>query len=945
MTLSPKEEAVLSLIASDAAYENYFFKKVSDIRWFYPLKEGGYFMPNKNPLPIPAEQEGLFTIPEWNILPYLERVSQQVTIAGNEKYIDELLAIITEVSNYKDSNVQHIDNYRTWYYFTKILVNLPNDKITEDIINLISIWFDSKFGTTLPSSEISTKLLPKFLTDNPEDIKKAEKIINIITTIKAFPLSEERAKIFGKKEEARFVADSYWLKEDFDKYSETIGKKCSEKVIEDLANKIKSLIKKEEDGTYTSFYDEPEYSMTEPLELLTFILKRVLLTKAESDVIIIKEVLKQFFKDKYLYFPKMAIYVIGQNMDKYSDLFWEILDTEIGNLIIEKTLYLGDELKILLGNLKNLSHEQIKKLDEKIKSASEKLVFEEDVERYKAIRKQEIYEALSHDQYFKNLYEEMKKITNEDVSLHSAVRMVEPPKGYKSSPLTKEEIIKMPNDKLVKFLATFKTEDLWKGPTIEGLTTLIGEVAKEMPEKFLNDMGSFKNTGFTYIYEILNGIRNVWNGKKNIDWNRLFVFIKPYIDRKEFWEDKFIVENDRRGGVTHHWIAGIVSDLIQDGTRDDAWAFHEQYFEKAEEIVFLLLDNLKDEEDKERTDYVTYSLNTSLGRTITALILLALRIARVNSKKSIVRNIKWKPEFKKKYEEILNNKMIEGFVNLGHYMPNLYYLDKEWVKVKIKALENEKGNKYWEAFVDGYLSIGEVYDEFYVLMRDHYQYGLSYDFKERRDGEHVIQHICIGYLRGREKLDDSNSLFRKIIDAWKPEQIKEIINYFRMQRDFLGASSDENEKMKGKIIEFWKLLYEKYNKKDESSLTKDDKQILSSASELTVFLPKIDAESYKWLILSAYYVHEDFKSSFFIKYLNVLKDKGDRKETAKYIGEIYLKMLEKGTPDHDQKHIRSIVEFLYDADAIDSANRICHIYGAKGLDFLKDIYEKYPGNT
>lgn len=52
-------------------------------------------------------------------------------------------------------------------------------------------------------------------------------------------------------------------------------------------------------------------------------------------------------------------------------------------------------------------------------------------------------------------------------------------------------------------------------------------------------------------------------------------------------------------------------------------------------------------------------------------------------------------------------------------------------------------------------------------------------------------------------------------------------------------------------------------------------------------------------------------------------------------------MLDKITPDYDQTHIRSIVEFLYNAGAKGSANKICNIYGSRGHEFLRDIYEKY----
>jgi len=56
-------------------------------------------------------------------------------------------------------------------------------------------------------------------------------------------------------------------------------------------------------------------------------------------------------------------------------------------------------------------------------------------------------------------------------------------------------------------------------------------------------------------------------------------------------------------------------------------------------------------------------------------------------------------------------------------------------------------------------------------------------------------------------------------------------------------------------------------------------------------------------------------------------------------------MLEKITPDFDQKHIRSIVEFLYNSGAMDSANKICNIYGSRGYEFLRDIYERHSDKT
>jgi hypothetical protein len=932
-------EFILKLMEEEH-YRNYFFKKATALHWFPILKKEGVFKPSEKTKPQEAKEKGLFSIPVWNVLFYLDAVSQKVTLPENQKYISELLSIIKEVSTYEDAKGKHIDNYRTWYYFVKILLNIPNKNITEEVINLIPIWLDSKFDTSVPGSEIATKLLPKFLTDSPEDINKAEKIIESITAIKSHVFPRKRAKILGEKKEKRLVVDPYWLKEAFDKYSEIIGVRCSKRVIEDLANKIRSLLKRNEDGTYESFYEEPERTINDPLRMLTLILKRILLAKTKSDVEIARGILEGFLKDKFLLFPKMAIYCIGQNMDHYGQLFWELLENKTGLVIMGNALYFGDELKYLLKNLKPLSEEKREILKIRIEHGTKLHAPKEDTERYLALFRQEIYEALSHDSYFKDLYEEMKKITNVDTELHPAIGRVRTRWGPGPPPLTKEEVLRMTNIELAEFLSKFKTRDSWEGPSVGGMSDTLKEAVRADPNKFADNLGLFEDVGFIYIYSILDGLRESYKEMKNFNWGKVFDFVNQYIKKDQFWKDEYIVaKGEWLGGANHEWVIGVIAELIEDGTKDDSWAFAEEHFEVAKEIIFYLLR--EPEGDKDISDYLTYTLNTPCGKLISSLINLALRIARVNEKKGIKTETRWSKEYKNKFDDILNKKIIEAYTSVGRFLPYLSYLDKNWVVDKIEQISTEKGSKYWEAFMDGYLSIGVVYDDLYELMRGHYQYGLSYDFKDKRNQEHFIQHICIGYLRDHEKLDDRSSFFKKIINAWKPDQIGEVIGFFWMQRDIVKETSKENEMIREKIMEFWRHLYSKYKGKDQKVFTQEDRKILSEASKLAVFLPEIDSESYGWLMLSAPHVHEDFNSPFFIEYLDALKNKGDSRETAKYIGEIYLEMLESITPDFDEKHIRSIAEFLYNAGAQKNANKICNIYGRRGYEFLRDIYEKY----
>lgn len=1038
MTLTPKEEAVLKLIQEDTTYENYFFKKVSAIRWFFPLKEKGFFTPLKAPPPKPADQEGYFAIPEWNVLPYLERVSQQINITGNEQYIDELLKIIREVSNYRDENGRHIDNYRTWWYFTKILLNLPNDKITDEIIDLLPVWLGTTFSASLPSTEISGKLLPKFLSSNSNvDWKKAERIIEIITGIRWVPTPEKQRNVFKENEEARTIVEPYRLKKAFQKNAKRIGEVCSIGTIHIIAKRVleifrrqylsssdveyngkdyqirhilcangihqiilhslnypddwdgysrdkieKNLIKEipipefhdkaefiakvkevfigERFSTLTTEFDEalslvysfqdysyiwfnslgasPEHIPDDAKGLLTYILKEILSEKAHFDREGTREVLEKFLNHEYHYplFKRLAIFIASTEWEKYKEYFFRLVDLE--DLRCFEYPDYKAELAILIENNFNKFTMNEKAIIKEIITNGPQILPHENPERYTAYWKLKWLSLLKDDPEFVALYEEQKGITGIDREKFSFGTEVKTITGFGPSPLTTEEILRLSNEELAAKLQEFRSEKTWEGKTVGGFSIALSEAAKTDPIKFIGNLSPFRYTGFIYVYEMLSGIRDAWNEKKDIDWGKLVTFIQDYISPDKFWNDAYIVEKgDFLGGADHEWVSGIVGELIQDGTREDAWAFSEDYFDKAKAIIFLLLR--KTEESEEVSDYYTDALNNPCGKLITALVYLALRIVRVNDLKGIKADPRWMPEYRAKFEELLHEKIIEAYTLLGRFLPNLVYLDKEWAKDKISQALSEKGTRHWLAFMEGYLAAGKVQDNLYHLMRPHYEHGLSHEFKNRHNQESLIQHICIGYLRGNETLDTTESLFKKIIDTWNPEQIQEVLSFFWMQRDYLAERSDENEKIRAKIMEFWKLLYEKYKGKDEDTLSREDKRILSSASRLAAILSQLDTKSYEWLMLSAPHVHEEFNAPFFIEYLNDLRDKVDSTETAKFIGGLYLKMLERSTPDFDQAHIQSLVKFLYDAGAKEDASKICNIYGEQGHEFLSDIYD------
>lgn len=204
--------------------------------WFSFLKAEGYFDPEKNPEPVQVK-EG-FQIPYWEALSYLEKLSIQISQGNETELTDEVVAIIRNVSEHPK------DNYRTWYLFIKILSNLPNEKIPLDVLNFIPVWLTGKFDTMLQTSELTEKLLPKFLNDAPTvaDIEKAELILHYLFQLEKAEFQEDVWDGEGNSYRSRLYL--HFLSDKFEKrnLASKVVKYCSDNVILELGRTIKFLL-------------------------------------------------------------------------------------------------------------------------------------------------------------------------------------------------------------------------------------------------------------------------------------------------------------------------------------------------------------------------------------------------------------------------------------------------------------------------------------------------------------------------------------------------------------------------------------------------------------------------------------------------------------------------------------------------------------------------------
>lgn len=253
--LTIEEQQILHLVKTDVDQARYFWARVKSLKWFSVLNKEDYF----NPEQIELDENGNASF--WNVLDYLERISEQVKKKPkeNKSYAVELLKIINEIVEFSKTRKQvgkPLNNYHIWWYCVKILNNIPNDIILEHLApgtggddrnskynfrTWLEEWISSSFGDSLITSDIGGNLLGKFLKD-AKTIPYAETIINIITEIRA----GSTKNVFSEREDARLICDSCWILDSFQKYHKEIGAKCSDNIVYDLADKLKKTMKYEQ---------------------------------------------------------------------------------------------------------------------------------------------------------------------------------------------------------------------------------------------------------------------------------------------------------------------------------------------------------------------------------------------------------------------------------------------------------------------------------------------------------------------------------------------------------------------------------------------------------------------------------------------------------------------------------------------------------------------------
>ncbi len=917
-------EKIFQLIKNDKSQENHFFEVLAStsnaLPWLKPLLERGYFDPRNNPPPeeVPT-QKGSFTIPRWNVLGCLENIARQNASNPTEEITASLVSVVDSIITYKNETGERIDNSTTDWVIVKVIFTFPVEKITEAHIEFVRTALRSRWGSvSLVASELGTTAFRHLIDHNTKEL-----LLKLLDVVLDYKKNDDRIP-----EKYSSIIDEYWLNDMLEKHKVGIAKLCAVQAAEVALTKMHNIIsddaKQFHAAMITTIEDHPQMHFPNHYQcrLVRFVRDMYGLAAPQQ----LRETIASLVQEEHPIFKRIAIHTINVHYDELNSLFWEWH----GNPLEEK--WLKHELyELLKARSVYFTKEELVKLMNWIETKKYYIPNEvkEEPERnkYTAYYKKEWLSAIlvTKDKDVLSAYQSYEAIEPSQPDHPGFDFWTEIRWGGNEPLIDKNELLRKSNLELAQYLKDFKGTGKWKEPDREDISEAFRDCVMNYPEHYSTDLDPFLAFDRMYQYALIRGLQEAWRANKDFTWGDILQFTLKMITPADFWNETN--EPEKRYDYRVQ-IVGQIADLIEEGTKDDRHAFDNILLPIADEILLILGKKTKFQIEEDN-GFMSLALNSPRGRILSSMVIYSLRYSRLLGKATE----RWAKPIKQYFDDLLSSPTqppIEFYVTLGRYLPNLYYLEKEWVVSKVNQIFSTTDDKAWEAAFTGYLySTNSVYSDLYMLLRQNGHYGkaLKTAFADSHCIQGIVGHICVGYLEEWEKLEDEKSLMRQLIDSGNIGKLSEIIGFFWMLRDNM------TDKIKHKIKPLWKSLIKVLSKNEHDP---EYQKAISEISRWLSLVDSIDDEIQEWLKLSAKYIETNFNSPFLIEYLVPHAAK-----TPEKVGQIFTTILAAGNyPQYKKENIQDIVRTLYSHQQKEIADTICNSYMEKGIDFLRPLFEE-----
>ncbi|MCC4212710.1 hypothetical protein [Leeuwenhoekiella parthenopeia] len=908
---SPEESIDFSWVFDDGIKEEYFWRTVKgnnrsvleDILEY----DDSIFRSKLNSLLV----EGGYNNNTHFSIRFLYNYAQEIN-----EITPELKLIVSNMDEFIDKT-RNIDltNVRGTWFISEIITVLPLELITVGHVNFLaskSLINDSN----LVSYSVENRLLPRIINAKNKELAMA--IIDKVLFNYVLNESSDKGKI---PDESYSIFDSHSFSSIIDS-----GK------IEQLAEFISP-----DELTLSALNTLKRLSKLKPFECSSFHIPSIedsdqlwnknsfslLTVRFIRNILDSSKVNKEFVESKLLQsdhaiLNRIGIHSIGTHYNQLSELFWKWSD---GNPL-DKTEMKHEIFTLLQRNKKELSDNEINILffwidTMHIEPWSEENT-KEDLEHQRSLIGKEYLDALANSE--SSISQRVARKRNELDEIYPHRR--ENP-GWNSH-FSISSGYYYPDDTatFIEHLKDTRTfVDYIEGQELEissreyqGQLERIRKAFIENPH-FIKDVDAMSKLGTMYLPDVYYGLEKAFENGKDIDWESAFKLSRNALYKKP-WDSS---------GRNKRAFVGSLAWLIRTGVKQDSRDFSEKNLIDAKNLCIELLD-LRIESQRFNNDPFFDILNSPEGKVLEATINVSLRYGRIYKSDS---KDKWFPDLKEYYSNIfIKEEYNDAFIHhIGSYLPQIAYLDIEWVKSNINYLFPKQDEENWILAMSSYVKRNRtVYKDIFniLLTEGHYQFGIIVMRNGQSGLNEFVQQIVISAIANWEgqTLNDKGSLINLLFDKGSPEQINAVISY-------LFVESTEKTKY---ILPFWKKIL-------ESNTRLEDQGVLKNTLKLIHRIKHID-ESYYEVISNT---------------LRKIKDKTEMNDALRYLvkfeGDDYeyrAKLIMEATSDNlDYYYIsreldKLLIKLMTQESkiAIDFANNLV----SKRAFSLISTYRNFNGN-
>lgn len=911
-----KVALIFQRVKKDESFKRMFFKKLSTTEnpypWFDKLSKEGYLDPQKNNK-NPIINDNNYTIPYWYALDYLENVASHLSKKPDKVILDRLVEVIDSIIDFQKEG-ERIENPNTDYKTIKIIFLLPIERISEKHIDFIQTALASKFSSILLiSSELEKTVIPYLIKQGAKEaLLKTLKIILNYKTDKAHPFSFLDFKS---------VIEDYWLSEILQKNGDKIIGICGISLAELLMDIMKDILQKDKNSfSYAVIHtiEDSDQNFLEgnyQLQLVRFLRRTLENLKPPTQ----EHMLQDFLKSESLIFKRIGIHVVSYFYLEYNQLFWQWKGNPLEDYVLKHEIY-----QLILLNKKKIVDAEVDTFlgwVESIKLSATKDA-PEGSPQYLAI---DAYAKLEWLSALDGIYSEKVSLLIEKYSKFYKGKIEHPGYLLWTSPVQVSigapevfppEVIAKSNSDLIQYILAYKPKEPSFYQTRADILYSFNGIVRENPDKFASDINPFLNLDFRFQESLISGFTDAWRKNKQFPLLSVLEFLNEITSSQRYNDDKSQEKN---------FFTKSIADFIFEGTRDEKHVFDDDFLPLCESILLRLTANAYPTVTSDTTDVHTAVLNSPLGILYYALITYSLRFAKVNNKN---KEEKWVNSIKAYYQSIIEStRTIEFEESLGTFLPQLYYLDKQWTISNINKLFPKENQAMWKFGFSSYLFHSTTLSkDLYCLLKENGHYKKALESVEKYSFEKLPQHICIAYLNDLENLE-KGSLLTDLITGSNVSYLMEFVNFFWHLRGKL------DEKMKGKVKPAWGAIISHI-----SNVAEKDKYrgILAHLAYWLILVEDIDEDIANWMKFSNKYI-DDVGSMFYVEYLNNHVSKNPEQ-----VADIFYDLLSNANyfPYIEKEEVIALVNSLYERGQKEKANRICNIYLSKGFEFLRNLYER-----